>query len=356
MRDPNFVMGPTSRAFPVLDRSVLDKLWFEQSAYVGGGTPLEAPLFGPADLELDAEIGTFDTKVVYRGELVDTPVLGRVLMGRRLVTDADGRVLVQRNIYGPEVPNGYNSEPIDYAKFDTETILFTTTQVDALPAGTLGREANLASAAGKRLALLDNNGNIIPWDAYVVPTPLPQADGWAGPAPYAPQGNAANGYADYVRFTLDRNHRAGVGPSAEEELPRLRELRDTARDRMYVRVPTEALPGIVKTKGLKNQHQSRASGGYFSPKVRREGEATLFGLPEEGGFPTKDRPISGFVSTSTDQGLAQYGNFAIKIKPEVANRTTITFGDSLAVAAPMANKKLVTSMRRMALRCLCLAQ
>ena len=334
LRDENYVMGATRQTGVVLDRSALDKLWFKVSTFVGADTPLEAPLLGPADTELDAQIGTFDTDVEYRGDFSKAPVIGRVLMGMRLTTDDNGRVLVRRNIYGDDVQNPYNSEPIDYAKFDTDTIFFTPTQVDGLPSGTLENEGKLADAAGKRLAVLENNGNIVPWNAYVHPVPRPDAEGWAGPAPYAPQGNMANGYSNYVRFTIDRNHRLG-GPTVEEELPRLRELRDTATDRMYVRVPTEALPGIVKSKGLKNQHQSRASGGYFSPKVRREGEATLFGLPEEGGFPTKDRPISGFVSTSADQGLTRYGNFAIKIKPETANRTTITFGDSLTVAAPM---------------------
>lgn len=335
MRDENYVMRATTQTGLVTDRSVLDRLWLTVSTYTGIDIPLEAPLVGPADTELDAQVASFDTDVTYRGDITKASIVGRVLMGRQLVTNDDGRVLVRKNIYGPEVPNGYNSEPIDYAKFDTDTILFTPNQVDALPAGTFEREAGIAQAAGKRLAVLGHDGSVIGWDAYVHPTSRPTADGWAGPAPYKPKGNVNNGYANYVRYRLETNRRMGVGPTVDEELVRLRELRDTAADRMYVRVPVEALAGIGKSKGLKNQHQSRASGGYFSPKVRREGEATLFGLPEEGGFPSKDRPISGFVATSADQDLTRYGNFAIKIKPSVADRTTITFGDSLTVAAPM---------------------
>ena len=108
---------------------------------------------------------------------------------------------------------------------------------------------------------------------------------------------------------------------------------------LLIAVNDNTIFSILKDGRFKNQHEVGRSGGYFNPEARVEAEAAQFGVPVD--LPPEKRPIYGFIKSldnSTGEEVQKdinsriYGNVRVKLKPEVKNRTTVTFGDSLEQA------------------------
>ena len=90
---------------------------------------------------------------------------------------------------------------------------------------------------------------------------------------------------------------------------------------------------------FKNQFETMASGGVFSPPIRAAQEKMFFGYPEE--TPPEQRPIYGWLDhQDSRQDYSQYGEVTWFLKPELKARTTVTFADSLSrpiVPGPIRN-------------------
>lgn len=113
---------------------------------------------------------------------------------------------------------------------------------------------------------------------------------------------------------------------------RLKQINDAADP--VVRVPDESvLQKILDDGRFKSQFESGTSTGLFEPTMRADVEKALFGASEE--LAANKRPIYGMLmdTTNMNQGKA-YGNVVIKLdRAAIQNRTTMTYGDSLAATA-----------------------
>lgn len=116
---------------------------------------------------------------------------------------------------------------------------------------------------------------------------------------------------------------------------------------VVVMLPVEVLSQVMADGRLKNQFESKRSGGYFDADeledvnyTRRQIEKTVMGV--EPDFPGKDRPIYGVIEgvAGAPGNAPGYGDVAFDLKPSVNRRTTVTVGDSfgfgvLGMAEPM---------------------
>lgn len=76
-----------------------------------------------------------------------------------------------------------------------------------------------------------------------------------------------------------------------------------------------------------NQHETGDSNGWYGPDRRAEVELAQ-GVPmlTDGD----DRPKYGYIeNTNWPEKVAQYGDVIVRFDPDIADRTTVTFGDSL---------------------------
>lgn len=106
-----------------------------------------------------------------------------------------------------------------------------------------------------------------------------------------------------------------------------------ANPEVRVRVPASKLEQILSDGQLKTQHETGASGGSFSPIMRDQHEANMFGAE-------KPRPVYGYVKpVIPNVALGEqhwYGGVALVLKREVVDRTTMVVGDSLDIRRPPA--------------------
>lgn len=91
-----------------------------------------------------------------------------------------------------------------------------------------------------------------------------------------------------------------------------------------IRAPWTAAPGILQTRDIRSQHETKSSKGYLNPGYRALAEEAM-------DFP--DHPVYGYQDIP-DEGRAydagsHYGNLKFTLKGEVKDRTTILNGDSL---------------------------
>lgn len=101
-----------------------------------------------------------------------------------------------------------------------------------------------------------------------------------------------------------------------------------------IRVGPEVFDRILADGRFKTQHETQTSGGMFSPGTRDAHEARMFGAEQT-------RPIYGYVVPQRPEhvyhnGQGQYGEVAVVLKPEIRDRTTVTWGDSLDTIDPPA--------------------
>lgn len=120
----------------------------------------------------------------------------------------------------------------------------------------------------------------------------------------------------------------------------------------YVRVRDSVLPKILDDGRFKSQFETGTSMGALTTAGRSKVEADLFG--SRPATTPKDRPIYGYLAapnfgttfdTAFQREVADYGDVAVKLKPRVRDRTTLTLGDSLATADGLAG----TPARKMTL-------
>lgn len=118
--------------------------------------------------------------------------------------------------------------------------------------------------------------------------------------------------------------------SVADTVAAARDVHASAAQNLSVQVPSSALPSIVADGRLKSQFESGVSRGTYDPSFRRDREADLLGVP--GDLPVQERPIYGFVENGgSATNMSNYGEFTLRLSPSVADRTSLTFGDSFVV-------------------------
>jgi len=116
----------------------------------------------------------------------------------------------------------------------------------------------------------------------------------------------------------------GSGSGPKPEAQRVAEIGSDAPGMMRVRVPLEDADSIL-TDGFKPDIAK--SRGVSDPARRAVGEEAL-GVPA-----TADRPVFGYLGDAySHNDTAGYGEIVLHVKPKVAGRATVTFGDSLQAA------------------------
>ena len=103
-----------------------------------------------------------------------------------------------------------------------------------------------------------------------------------------------------------------------------------ARSILYKRVEVEHLEKILTSGRFKSQFETNTSGGLNNTFYRNQVEANVFSFD---GTKTRveERPQYGYFSADPNgshPGVRQYGDTTVRFKPEVRDRTTVTFGDS----------------------------
>lgn len=159
----------------------------------------------------------------------------------------------------------------------------------------------------------------------------PHVDVTAAPNYRRPRVNAewARRADEHVRDAYE--YEDGDGSTISDALEHLPNLVNGSD--VWVRVTEDAVYDLADgDRRLKNQHEVGSSQGFFGPNFRRAAEQTLFGVdPSE---PETAAPIYGYLTSEEDghsgnDSLAQYGDIALRLRPEVRDRTTFTLGDSL---------------------------
>jgi hypothetical protein len=97
-----------------------------------------------------------------------------------------------------------------------------------------------------------------------------------------------------------------------------------------MRVPSATLTKILASGTFLNQHQTGTSNGTLDPAKRASAEAKMFGLDPNGA--PNSFPLYGYMELrdgvlNGDQSV--YGSVIVRMKPAVADRSTISAGDSL---------------------------
>jgi GNAT superfamily N-acetyltransferase len=166
------------------------------------------------------------------------------------------------------------------------------------------------------------------------PAPVPQPE--AKPEPeLAPefipqrvgQPQELPGVGYKIDSEVETRRRAPNAPS--EEWSSL--VRGDAENKMRIRVPDGALESLFEDGRFKTQFETGASRGTLDTSNRRRAERSMFGIMED--LPDSQRPIYGFVDDPKAQDrTVGYGGVVLHVKPEVAERTTVAFGDSLGDA------------------------
>lgn len=219
-----------------------------------------------------------------------------------------------------------------------------TERADAARAAVRGAERRLAAARAAE-------GNAASPEASA---PAPDAEAAPGARPLVPQTRAA------LRDAADSLHRptrekiaASRGMTLADydaSAQRFIEQRVASAD-VAVRVHSESLGQILAEGRLKTQFESGTSGGFFDPAGRAVFESHYFGAAPE--MPHSDRPVYGYLHDRqedpdasgglADYALEAYGEVALRLRPEVRERTTWNAGDSLSLNGMAQNPETVAS-------------
>lgn len=120
--------------------------------------------------------------------------------------------------------------------------------------------------------------------------------------------------------------------SLEDYLKRCDELvKDIVKDTdMCIRCPSDVFSKILKDGRFKSQFETKTSGGCLNNNLRAEMEFNVFGYDLKD---VKDRPIYGYLLKGDPVKVAprtrRYGSVVVKLKEDLRERATVTFGDSL---------------------------
>jgi hypothetical protein len=128
-------------------------------------------------------------------------------------------------------------------------------------------------------------------------------------------------------------------PAVQAEMARY--TQETIQDATFaMRIPPRALADVIDgTNGpagqFLNQHQVGESRGYFDPSTRVAVEGRQ-GVPE--GVSPYVRPKYGYLEGTEwrddDAAFTHYGSVRLRFKEQVAERATLTFGDTLNGGLP----------------------
>ena len=112
-------------------------------------------------------------------------------------------------------------------------------------------------------------------------------------------------------------------------------LAETLEDgNLAMNMPGSILRDLAAGDGrFKNQHETGNTRGLYDPTLRERAEGAQ-GVPLDAS--SELRPKYGYVEGTIwdDRSVGAYGDVRIRLKDEVADRTTISFGDSLADGLP----------------------
>lgn len=102
---------------------------------------------------------------------------------------------------------------------------------------------------------------------------------------------------------------------------------------LRIQTPFDHMGDIIDDGRFKSQFEVPYSQGAFLPEVRAAQEQLFFGYKQD--IPPEQRPIYGWVDhpdaeSLHDRMLGQYGEVTWMLNPELKNRTTISFVDSLS--------------------------
>lgn len=120
------------------------------------------------------------------------------------------------------------------------------------------------------------------------------------------------------------------------------------------------LTDVLKSGEIKNQFETGRSGGMYNQSRRNRVGQSLYDLPEYSSLPPQEKEKYGYIYYPGQDNKKAfrrygYGNYEIRFKPHIANRTTITYGDTLDLsyadegAKPLPLSKGVPQISRRAL-------
>jgi len=156
-----------------------------------------------------------------------------------------------------------------------------------------------------------------------------------------------------MKQELDKNHEAWYRQLAQKEGMTTEGYKHAVAQEaqklvngmdQYVRVPQSIFPKLLESGRFKSVFETGHSQGLVDTKTRSRVEEETMGVP--GHIADAFRPISTYMSKGFDHAQDEYANvygkIMVKLKPEVKQRSTATFGDSLmngsqrlAVASPL---------------------
>ncbi|WP_206986356.1 DUF3626 domain-containing protein [Hymenobacter telluris] len=91
----------------------------------------------------------------------------------------------------------------------------------------------------------------------------------------------------------------------------------------------QVLRQIFNAQRVQTQFETQTSGGAYAPHVRAELESELFGY--EVALDSRLRPVYGYLTTVGYEPAAveRYGRFALRLRPSIFSRTTLSITDTL---------------------------
>lgn len=91
----------------------------------------------------------------------------------------------------------------------------------------------------------------------------------------------------------------------------------------------EALRQILLSGRVQSQFETQHSGGAFNPVLRASLETELFGYPFN--LDPVKRPVYGYLTPGDHepQAVEGYGRLALRLRPEILSRTTVSIADTL---------------------------
>jgi hypothetical protein len=136
---------------------------------------------------------------------------------------------------------------------------------------------------------------------------------------------------------------------ARETINGLRKELDDSLDKpITIAMPEGVLGRVIADGRYKTQFESSVSGGLLNPDFRSEFELMHMGVPRT--IDPKLRPVYGFRETGKEEGsvASMYGNTTVVLKTDIADRTTITIGDSLSGTFPVPHGQSASDDRLLA--------
>lgn len=100
-----------------------------------------------------------------------------------------------------------------------------------------------------------------------------------------------------------------------------------------IRMSHTTLASVLADGRLKTQFETNSSNGIYDPRMRAIEEAGTMNVRPE--VSAAERPVYGFLDsdlTDGDEICKAYGVVKLTLRPEVSQRATVTFGDSLMMA------------------------